>query len=122
MQETLNVGFATLRDLILKRPASQHEHLQTLLELTTNDKEQVRVQAIHSAKKLHTRPDFALDIEVGELSYYNKSQNRKRTRKNILKSTALTFVNILNYSLFQMIIYGFLLFVFRLLHCLHWSY
>ncbi|KXJ19127.1 symplekin [Exaiptasia diaphana] len=66
--ETLHVGFATLRDLILKRPASQHEHLQTLLELTTNEKEQVRVQAIHSAKKLHTRPDLALDIETFALS------------------------------------------------------
>lgn len=58
------MGFATLRDLILKRPATQHQHLQTLLELTTHEKEQVRVQAIHSAKKLHTRAEFALDIEV----------------------------------------------------------
>ncbi|KAK3753619.1 hypothetical protein QZH41_004196 [Actinostola sp. cb2023] len=61
--DSLQVGFATLRDLIIKRPATQHEHLQTLLELTTNDRDQVRVQAIHSAKKLHTRPDLALDIE-----------------------------------------------------------
>ncbi|KAJ7374359.1 hypothetical protein OS493_007448 [Desmophyllum pertusum] len=62
--ERLQVGFSTLRELILKRPATQQQLLQTLLELTTNEKEQVRVQAIHSAKKLHTRPELAESIEV----------------------------------------------------------
>ena len=65
LQERLQVGFSTLRELILKRPATQEQLLQTLLELTTNEKEQVRVQAIHSAKKLHTRPELAESIEVG---------------------------------------------------------
>ncbi|KAK2568901.1 Symplekin [Acropora cervicornis] len=45
------------------RPAAQLQLLQTLLELTTNEKEQVRVQAIHSGKKLHTRPELAEYIE-----------------------------------------------------------
>ncbi|XP_031566101.1 symplekin-like [Actinia tenebrosa] len=75
--ETLQVGFATLRDLILKRPATQHQHLQTLLELTTHEKEQVRVQAIHSAKKLHTRPEFALDIETYAMSSLELLLNEK---------------------------------------------
>ncbi|CAH3127888.1 unnamed protein product [Pocillopora meandrina] len=61
--DRLQVGFSTLRELILKRPATQEQLLQTLLELTTNEKEQVRVQAIHSAKKLHTRPELAESIE-----------------------------------------------------------
>ena len=68
MQERLQVGFSTLRELILKRPATQEQLLQTLLELTTNEKEQVRVQAIHSAKKLHTRPELAESIEVKYIS------------------------------------------------------
>lgn len=58
------MGFSSLRELILKRPAAQLQLLQTLLELTTNEKEQVRVQAIHSGKKLHTRPELAEYIEV----------------------------------------------------------
>ncbi|XP_020601619.1 symplekin-like [Orbicella faveolata] len=66
--ERLLVGFSTLRELILKRPATQQQLLQTLLELTTNEKEQVRVQAIHSAKKLHTRPELAESIEKYALS------------------------------------------------------
>lgn len=66
--ERLQVGFSTLRELILKRPATQEQLLQTLLELTTNEKEQVRVQAIHSAKKLHTRPELAESIEKYALS------------------------------------------------------
>ena len=68
MQERLQVGFSTLRELILKRPATQEQLLQTLLELTTNEKEQVRVQAIHSGKKLHTRPELAESIEVKYIS------------------------------------------------------
>ena len=68
LQERLQVGFSTLRELILKRPATQQQLLQTLLELTTNEKEQVRVQAIHSAKKLHTRPELAESIEVNVVS------------------------------------------------------
>ena len=63
-QERLQVGFSTIRELILKRPATQLQLLETLLELTTNEKEQVRVQAIHSAKKLHIRPELAEHIEV----------------------------------------------------------
>ncbi|CAH3190714.1 unnamed protein product [Porites lobata] len=61
--ERLQVGFSTIRELILKRPATQLQLLETLLELTTNEKEQVRVQAIHSAKKLHIRPELAEHIE-----------------------------------------------------------
>ncbi|XP_044172549.1 symplekin-like [Acropora millepora] len=61
--DRLQVGFSSLRELILKRPAAQLQLLQTLLELTTNEKEQVRVQAIHSGKKLHTRPELAEYIE-----------------------------------------------------------
>lgn len=67
LQERLQVGFSTLRELILKRPATQQQLLHTLLELTTNEKEQVRVQAIHSAKKLHTRPELAESIEVKDI-------------------------------------------------------
>lgn len=67
LKERLQVGFSTLRELTLKRPAAQQQLLQTLLELTTNEKEQVRVQAIHSAKKLHTRPELAESIEVKHL-------------------------------------------------------
>lgn len=61
--ERIMVGFSTLRELISKTPARCQEWLQLLLELTTAEKEQVRVQAIHSAKKLHSRPDFADSIE-----------------------------------------------------------
>lgn len=68
LQERLQVGFSTLREVILKRPATQQQLLQTLLELTTNEKEQARVQAIHSAKKLHTRPELAEYIEVKSIS------------------------------------------------------
>jgi len=61
--ERLMVGFATLRELIGKMPARCQEWLQLLLELTTAEQEQVRVQAIHSAKKLHSRPEFSEMIE-----------------------------------------------------------
>lgn len=61
--ERLQVGFSSLRELILKRPAAQLQLLQTLMDLTTNEKEQVRVQAIHSGKKLHARPELAEYIE-----------------------------------------------------------
>eukprot|EP00794_Sanderia_malayensis_P020260 gene20260-22245_t len=57
------IGFATLRELITKCPAKQPVWLQLLLELTTREKEQVRVQAIHSAKKLHNRPALRDMIE-----------------------------------------------------------
>jgi len=61
--DRLMVGFATLRELIGKTPARCQEWLQLLLELTTAEREQVRVQAIHSAKKLHSRPEFSEMIE-----------------------------------------------------------
>jgi len=61
--ERLMVGFATLRELISKTPAKCQNWLQLLLELTTAEREQVRVQAIHSAKKLHSRPEFTEIIE-----------------------------------------------------------
>ena len=64
VQEHLQVGFSTLRELIIKRPATQCEHLQVLLELTVHEKEQVRVQAIHSVKKLHSKPELSQEIEV----------------------------------------------------------
>ena len=76
-QERLQVGFSTIRELILKRPATQLQLLETLLELTTNEKEQVRVQAIHSAKKLHIRPELAEHIEVSSYGY-SKQHLRKR--------------------------------------------
>jgi len=58
------VGFATLRELITKCPAKKQIWMQLLLELTTREKEQVRVQAIHSAKKLHNRPALSEMIET----------------------------------------------------------
>ncbi|CAB4003514.1 Symplekin [Paramuricea clavata] len=61
--ERTHVGFSTLRELILQRPANQVDYLNLLLELTSHYKEQVRVQAIHAAKKLHPRPKLAVDIE-----------------------------------------------------------
>lgn len=61
--ERVMVGFSTLRELISKTPAKSQDWLQLLLELTTAEREQVRVQAIHSAKKLHTRPEFSEIIE-----------------------------------------------------------
>ena len=57
------VGFSTLRELISRTPAKCQEWLQLLLELTTAEIEQVRVQAIHSAKKLHSRPEFTEQVE-----------------------------------------------------------
>ena len=79
------MGFSTLRELILKRPATQ---LQLLLELSTHEKEQVRVQAIHSAKKLHTRPELAEEIEVrscqqnvGWVSFLYMSKAKKHPMK-----------------------------------------
>ncbi|XP_065064870.1 symplekin-like [Rhopilema esculentum] len=57
------VGFATLRELITKCPAKKSTWMQLLLELTTRGKEQVRVQAIHSAKKLHSKQGLSEMIE-----------------------------------------------------------
>jgi len=57
------VGFSTLRELISRTPAKCQEWLQLLLELTTAEIEQVRVQAIHSAKKLHSRIEFTEQVE-----------------------------------------------------------
>ena len=59
----LMVGFSTLRELISRTPAKCQEWLQLLLELTTAEIEQVRVQAIHSAKKLHSRIEFTEQVE-----------------------------------------------------------
>jgi len=59
----LMVGFSTLRELISRTPAKCQEWLQLLLELTTAEIEQVRVQAIHSAKKLHSRIEFTDQVE-----------------------------------------------------------
>ncbi|XP_028398486.1 symplekin-like [Dendronephthya gigantea] len=57
------IGFSTLRELILQRPANQSDYLNLLLELSSHYKEQVRVQAIHAAKKLHPRENLAVEIE-----------------------------------------------------------
>ena len=40
------VGFATLRELITKCPAKKQTWMQLLLELTTREKEQVRILAM----------------------------------------------------------------------------
>ncbi|XP_046847491.1 symplekin-like [Xenia sp. Carnegie-2017] len=61
--ERSHVGFSTLRELILQRPANQVDYLNLLLELTSHYKEQVRVQAIYTAKKLHPHPNLAVDIQ-----------------------------------------------------------
>lgn len=59
----LMVRFSSLRELISRTPAKCQEWLQLLLELTTAEIEQVRVQAIHSAKKLHSRFEFTEQVE-----------------------------------------------------------
>ncbi|XP_047132295.1 symplekin isoform X1 [Hydra vulgaris] len=70
--DRLMVGFSTLRELISKNPAASQEWLQLLLELTTAEREQVRVQAIHSAKKLHSKPEFS--AMIGDFALHSLQQ------------------------------------------------
>jgi len=85
------IGFSTLRELISKSPARSNVWLQLLMELTTAQKEQVRVQAIHSAKKLHTQDDFTDLIEdfarysVQQLTLAEPPPQEKPTDEELLE-------------------------------------
>ena len=46
LQAKYLVGFATLRELITKCPAKKETWMQLLLELTTREKEQVRILTV----------------------------------------------------------------------------
>ncbi|XP_062501066.1 symplekin-like isoform X2 [Corticium candelabrum] len=62
-EDRVVLGVATMRDLILTRPAVQEQFLGILLELTGHEKETVRIQAIHVAKRLHSKDLLSHEIE-----------------------------------------------------------
>jgi symplekin len=63
-EDRVVIGVATLRDLILTRPAIQEQFLAVLLQLTGHQKEAVRIQAIHVCKRLHSKDLLSHEIEV----------------------------------------------------------
>jgi symplekin len=62
-EDRVVIGVATLRDLILTRPAIQEQFLAVLLQLTGHQKEAVRIQAIHVCKRLHSKDLLSHEIE-----------------------------------------------------------
>lgn len=57
------LGLSTLRDLIIKKPQGLNDFLDALLEVTMNDLELGRVQALHIVKKFYSRSDLSQRIE-----------------------------------------------------------
>ncbi|XP_071961941.1 symplekin-like isoform X2 [Antedon mediterranea] len=57
------VGMKTLRDIILNRPASMERYLDNMLELTWNEKIEVRSQATQYVKRFYEKADMRQHIE-----------------------------------------------------------
>ncbi|XP_033100006.1 symplekin-like, partial [Anneissia japonica] len=71
------VGLQTLRDIILKRPANMERYLDNMLELTWNEKIEVRSQATQYVKRFYEKPDMRQHIE----NYATKSLRHLKSEK-----------------------------------------
>ncbi|XP_071979325.1 symplekin [Engystomops pustulosus] len=63
------LGMSTLRDLILTRPARQFQYLHLLLDLSSNEKDKVRQQALHLIKRMYEKESLRQYIEKFALNY-----------------------------------------------------
>ncbi|XP_023219943.1 symplekin-like [Centruroides sculpturatus] len=62
-QATVSQGLATLKALVERRPPRQQHFLETILQLSLNEKMEVRNQAVHVTKELHERGQLRTHIE-----------------------------------------------------------
>ncbi|XP_063794520.1 symplekin [Pseudophryne corroboree] len=63
------LGMSTLRDLILTRPARQFQYLHLLLDLSSNEKDKVRQQALLLVKRMYEKESLRQYIEKFALNY-----------------------------------------------------
>ncbi|KAG9468195.1 hypothetical protein GDO78_023285 [Eleutherodactylus coqui] len=63
------LGMSTLRDLILTRPARQFQYLHLLLDLSSNEKDKVRQQALLLIKRMYEKESLRQYIEKFALNY-----------------------------------------------------
>ncbi|XP_077142473.1 symplekin [Ranitomeya variabilis] len=63
------LGMSTLRDLILTRPARQFQYLHLLLDLSSNEKDKVRQQALLLIKHMYEKESLRQYIEKFALNY-----------------------------------------------------
>ncbi|CAH2283271.1 symplekin isoform X2 [Pelobates cultripes] len=63
------LGMATLRELIMTRPAHRFQYLHLLLDLSLHEKDKVRQQAIHFIKYLYEKQTLQEYIEIFALNY-----------------------------------------------------
>ncbi|XP_067136440.1 symplekin [Centruroides vittatus] len=62
-EATVSQGLATLKALVERRPPRQQHFLETILQLSLNEKTEVRNQAVHVTKELHERGQLRTHIE-----------------------------------------------------------
>uniref|UniRef100_H3BA19 Symplekin scaffold protein n=1 Tax=Latimeria chalumnae TaxID=7897 RepID=H3BA19_LATCH len=63
------LGMSTLQELILRRPSKQSDYLQVLLDLSSHEREEIRIQSLVFIKRLYEKDQLRDDILKFALNY-----------------------------------------------------